>query len=48
LYWREKVANRQTNYNRNLKLLFSLPNSTQTQITDHYSSDQYLSKSVID
>ena len=44
-YWREKVASRQINYTRNSKLP---PNSAQTQITDHYSSDQCLPKSVID
>jgi len=48
-YWCEKVANRQTNYTRNSKSLPFLPNnSTQTQITNHYSSDQSLPKSVVD
>ncbi|GES95126.1 ribonuclease H-like domain-containing protein [Rhizophagus clarus] len=45
------IANRQTNYTRNNKSLpFSQPpNSTQTQITDHYkSSDQSLPKFVVD
>src|ERR1044072_8076356 len=49
-YWCERVATRETNYTRNSKLLPSLPqppNSTQSQITDHYSSDQSLPKSVV-
>jgi hypothetical protein len=47
-YWREIIANRQTNYtrNNNKKLLSQPPNSTQTQITDHYRPDQLLPKSV--
>ncbi|GES99151.1 ribonuclease H-like domain-containing protein [Rhizophagus clarus] len=50
-YWRENIANRQTNYTRNNKSLplSQPPNSTQTQITDHYkSSDQSLPKFVVD
>jgi hypothetical protein len=48
-YWRERVANRQTNYNRNSNSLLSQPpNSSQTQITDHYSTNQSLPKSVVD
>ena len=47
-YWREKVANWQINYTRNSKLLPQPPNSAQTQITEHYLSDQCLPKSVVD
>ncbi|CAG8754365.1 17720_t:CDS:2 [Rhizophagus irregularis] len=50
-YWREIIASRQTTYTRNnQKSLPSLrpPNSTQSQITDHYKSDQSLPKSVVD
>jgi len=47
-YWHEKVANRQINYTRNSKLLPQPPNSAQTQITEHYLSDQCLPKSVVD
>jgi hypothetical protein len=45
-YWCKKVANRQTNYIRKSKP--QLLNSTQTQITDHYLSNQPLPKSVVD
>ncbi|GET00860.1 ribonuclease H-like domain-containing protein [Rhizophagus clarus] len=50
-YWRENIANRQTNYTRNNKSLplSQPPNSTQTQITNYYkSSDQSLPKFVVD
>ncbi|CAB4392255.1 unnamed protein product [Rhizophagus irregularis] len=50
-YWHEIIANRQITYTRNnQKSLPSLrpPNSTQSQITDHYKSDQSLLKSVVD
>ncbi|CAB5198560.1 unnamed protein product [Rhizophagus irregularis] len=49
-YWRENIANRQTTYSRNNQKLLSSqpPYSTQTQITDHYKSDQSLPKFVVD
>lgn len=49
-YWRENIANRQTIYSRNNQKLLSSqpPYSTQTQITDHYKSDQSLPKFVVD
>ncbi|CAG8755942.1 ribonuclease H-like domain-containing protein [Rhizophagus irregularis DAOM 181602=DAOM 197198] len=50
IYWRENIANRQTTYSRNNQKLLSSqpPYSTQTQITDHYKSDQSLPKFVVD
>ena len=47
-YLHERVANRQTNYTRNSDSFPVLPQLTQTQITDHYKSDQSLPKFVVD
>jgi hypothetical protein len=50
-YWHEIIANWQTIYtcnNQKSHPFLRSPNSTQSQITDHYKSDWFLPKSVVD
>lgn len=47
-YWRERVANWQTNYTCNSKPLPILPLLSNSKITDYYSSNKSLPKSIVD
>ncbi|CAG8839614.1 35367_t:CDS:2, partial [Gigaspora margarita] len=47
-YWKEKLANKTSNYTRKLKNPVLLTSISQTAITTHFISDHPLPKSLID